>query len=109
MPPSERTVPLHTPFVLPGCATQGRPLQQSAAVVHVLPACTQVPSHTPLTQGLPQQSALVAHLVPAGGGLALQSEATKRHRGIPSASFRQQLAGSLLQKLEPTAPPSRKV
>src|SRR5262249_985115 len=109
MPPSERTVPLHTPLVLPGCATHGRPLQQSAAVVHVPPACTQAPSRTPFTQGLPQQSALVAPLVPAGGGLVLQSEATKRQRGIPSASLRQQLAGSLLQKLEPTVPPSRKV
>jgi hypothetical protein len=75
----------------------GTPGQQSALVVQVLPVGTQVPSHLLLTHGLPQQSALVAHVVPGGGGFCVQSEATIRQRGMPSASCRQQFAGSLLQ------------
>jgi hypothetical protein len=50
------------------------------------------------THGLPQQSALVTHEEPAGGGAA-QLFALRMHRGIPRASLRQQLAGSLLHQL----------
>jgi hypothetical protein len=50
------------------------------------------------TQGLPQQSALVTHDEPGGGGFAVQSLAFKRQRGMPSASLRQQLSGFWLQK-----------
>jgi hypothetical protein len=53
--------------------------------------------HTLLTQGLPQQSALVTQLAPGAGGFVVQSFAFSRQRGIPSASLRQQLSGLLLQ------------
>jgi hypothetical protein len=73
------------------------PLQQSAVVVHAPALGTHAPRHTLLTQGLPQQSALVTHAVPAGGGLAAQSTGFTRHRGMPRASFPQQLSGFALQ------------
>ena len=85
------------PFVAPTGITQGVPAQQSAVVVHEPPLGTHVPRQTLLTQGLPQQSALVAHVVPAGGGLAVQSTGLMRQRGMPSASFPQQLSGLELQ------------
>ena len=71
-------VPLgpHLPEVDPGGITHGEPAQQSAVVVHVPPEGTHAAEpHTnggvPAglgKHGLPQQSALDAHAVPAGGG-----------------------------------------
>lgn len=72
------------------------PAQQSAVVVHEPPLGTHAPRQTLFTHGLPQQSALVAHVVPAGGGV-VQSTGLMRQRGMPSASFLQQLSGLLLQ------------
>jgi len=58
------------PLVEPGAWTHGKPGQQSAEVVHVLPCGMQEPAapHWLLTQGLPQQSALVAQTAPSTGG-----------------------------------------
>ena len=50
----------HVPFVEPVGTMQGRPEQQSALMVQPPAAGTHAASHLPLTQGLPQQSALVA-------------------------------------------------
>jgi hypothetical protein len=83
-------VPPQMPVVLPGGIAQGRPGQQSEVEVHAPPLLTQVLPQTPPTHGLPQQSALVEQLVPSGGGFTLQSDAISRHRGMPSASWRQQ-------------------
>jgi hypothetical protein len=63
-------------------------------VVHAPPAETQAVAEQtkPVpagfgTQGLSQQSALVAHTVPAAGGLVLQSTSlTAVQRGMPSES-----------------------
>ena len=88
---------MQVPFVAPTGITHGVPEQQSVVVVQVPPLGTHVPRQTLLTQGLPQQSALVAHAVPAGGGLAVQSTGLMRQRGIPRASFPQQLSGLELQ------------
>lgn len=93
----------HVPVVAPVGISQGRPEQQSACVVHAPPDGMHVPLHLLFTQGLPQQSALVAHEVPAGTG-AVQSFALRRQRGMPSASLRQQLSGFELQKLAVGAP-----
>lgn len=60
----------HVPFVAPVGMMHERPEQQSAWVVHSPGAWTQVPPHLLFTQGLPQQSALVAQVVPAGTGAA---------------------------------------
>lgn len=76
--------------------THGRPEQQSAVEVQAPVAATHAARHLFPTQGLPQQSALVAQLVPAGTGV-LQVLAWSRQRGMPSASLRQQLSGLLLQ------------
>ena len=95
-PPSGWRKPPQSPVDDPVGITQGRPEQQSAFVVHAPLTFTQPPWHLLLTQGLPQQSALVAHDVPAGTGVA-QLLAFKRQRGIPSESFRQQLSGFELQ------------
>jgi hypothetical protein len=86
----------HVPTDAPAGITHGRPEQQSAEVVQDDPAWTHAPRHLSSTHGLPQQSALVAHDVPAGTG-ASQVFALSRQRGIPSASLRQQLSGLLLQ------------
>jgi hypothetical protein len=68
---------LHVPFVAPAGTLQAEPAQQSDVVVHAPAAATQAaPLQTnggeePLgfgTHGWLQQSALVAHAVPAGGG-----------------------------------------
>src|SRR5215207_759277 len=85
----------------------GRPEQQSALTVHAPLVGTQAPSQTLLTQGLPQQSALVAHFEPAGMTVpGAQTKFTARQRGMPSASCEQHASGLLLQKLGPGAPPS---
>jgi hypothetical protein len=68
-PPSASCTPPQIPVdELRGFA-HGICAQQSPEVEHVLPAATQVAAeHWPLTHGLPQQSALVAHAVPPGTG-----------------------------------------
>ncbi len=85
------------PIDAPVGITHGRPVQQSAFEVHVPPVLMHVAWQTLFTQGLPQQSALVAQLAPGAGGFAVQSFALRRQRGMPSASLRQQLSGLLLQ------------
>ena len=91
------------PFVEPGACAHVMPEQQSADVVHEPPFGMQVPAppHLLSMQGLPQQSALVAHTVPATGGVPpsvpVQSTGRIRQRGMPSASLLQQFAGLLLQ------------
>jgi hypothetical protein len=84
------------PLVAPVGMMHASPEQQSACVVHSPGAWTHVPWHLLFTHGSPQQSALVAQLVPAAIGLS-QVFALRRQRGIPSASLRQQLSGFLLQ------------
>jgi hypothetical protein len=97
-PPSVIVVPPQMPFDDPTGITQAMPAQQSAVVVHAPLVGMHAALHMLFTQGLPQQSALVAHDVPAGMGVAgLHVFALRRQRGIPSASFRQQLSGLLLQ------------
>lgn len=98
-PPSGRSVPPQTPFVEPGACTHGMPTQQSAEVVHSPPFGMHEPGapHLLLTQGFPQQSALVAHSLPAGGGFEQSPTYFTRQRGMPSASFAQQFDGVLLQ------------
>jgi hypothetical protein len=79
------------------------PVQQSADVVHVPPVGMHEfePPHWLLMQGLPQQSALVAHAAPASGGVPpsvpVQSTGRIRQRGMPSASLAQQFSGLVLQ------------
>jgi hypothetical protein len=102
-PPSRAITPPQVPFEAPVGIVQGRPVQQSAVVVHAPAAGTHAPRHLLFTQGLPQQSALVAHEVPAGIGAA-QVVALRRQRGIPSESLRQQLSGFALQKAGLGAP-----
>lgn len=99
VPPSCFTMmPPQTPDVWPGTIVQGRPTQQSALLVHVLPAGRQAAPHLLATQGLPQQSALVAQTVSAGTGW-VQFGGVERvtQRGMPSASRRQHFSGLLLQ------------
>ena len=75
-PPSGRSVPPHTPEAEPAGSAQGRPLQQSAFDVHAVPCIWHVEPQTYgfvafvagsvlRRHGLPQQSALDAHCVPA--------------------------------------------
>jgi hypothetical protein len=92
-------VPPHFPVDEPVGITHGSPEQQSALLVQAPSFFTHSPMHLLLTQGLPQQSALVTQLSPAFGILvgSSQSLAFRRQRGIPSASLRQQLSGLLLQ------------
>jgi hypothetical protein len=83
------------PFDAPGGMLQDVPAQQSAVVVqppaagtHTVPPQTKggVPAGLG-THGLPQQSALEAHAVPAGGGFIVQSTSDPAvQRGIPSRS-----------------------
>jgi hypothetical protein len=97
----------HVPFVEPVGTLHGSPEQQSASIVHSPLVFTHVPSHTLFTQGLPQQSALVAHFEPGGTTMpSLQTKFTARQRGMPSASREQHASGLLLQNDGPGAPPS---
>ena len=84
------------PFVLPVVKRHSRPEQQSPVVVQSLPLGTQTFSHLPFTHGLPQQSALVAQIEPAGTPASVQRKFTPRQRGMPSASREQQSSGLLL-------------
>jgi hypothetical protein len=86
-----------TPFAEPAWRMHGSPLQQSAVVVQPPAAGTHPAPHLLSTQGWPQQSALVAHTEPAGGGFPVQSTGLIRQRGMPSASRLQQFSGLLLQ------------
>jgi 23S rRNA (cytosine1962-C5)-methyltransferase len=99
-PPSVPMTPPQIPFEAPVGMVHGWPAQQSAVLVHSPPLSTQAPRHLLSTQGFPQQSALVAHEAPGGGGLAVQSTSFRVQRGMPTASRRQQRPGLLLQKLE---------
>jgi hypothetical protein len=61
----------HFPATAPGSLLQS-PVQQSCAVVHVLPSATHAAAHLNVpcasgTHGFPQQSASVAQVVPTGG------------------------------------------
>lgn len=98
MPPSSG-VPPHFPVEEPVGITHGNPEQQSALLVQVPSSFTHWPSHLKSMHGLPQQSALVTQLSPGCGIFVGSSQlfAFRRQRGIPSASLRQQLSGSLLQ------------
>jgi len=85
----------HTPRDAPGGIVQGNPGQQSAVVVHSLPALMHAalqmsvgPAGSGLgTQGPPQQSALVAHAIPAlvAGSTPTQLPAFVQ-RGMPRLS-----------------------
>ena len=81
LPPVGVPLAPHVPLLAPAGIVHGEPAQQSAVVVHAPPVGTHaVAPHTkgglPAafgTHGLPQQSALEAHAVPAGGGPLAQS------------------------------------
>jgi hypothetical protein len=96
-PPSSAITPPQVPFEAPVGIVHGSPVQQSAVVVQVPAVGTHAARHTLLTHGLPQQSALVTQLLPAGIG-AVQVFALRMQRGMPRESLRQQLSGSALQK-----------
>jgi hypothetical protein len=99
--------PPQMPFVLPVGTTHCSGEQQSAVTVHSPFFGTQVPSHLPLTQGLPQQSALVVQVEPGGTTVPpLQTKFTPRQRGMPSASREQHASGVLLQNPFGVRPPS---
>jgi hypothetical protein len=86
---------------------QGSGEQQSALIVHEPPFATQAAWHLPFTHGFPQQSALVAHVWPAGTVVpGVQTKFTARQRGMPSASREQQASGVSLQKPLFGEPPS---
>jgi hypothetical protein len=91
----------HVPARAPGALLHTRPVQQSAPVVHVTPVLahaawqTSVPVESGV-QGLPQQSADVAHFVPAGGGVTQPFTSRIRQRGMRCESRRQHSSGWLL-------------
>jgi hypothetical protein len=86
------------PRVDPGGAVQGKPGQQSAAVVHTPPLPTQIPPQTnggkpPSgvndglgTQGRPQQSALVAQAWPILIPASVHCVPLMVQRGMPRMS-----------------------
>ena len=88
----------HVPRVEPGGAVQGKPGQQSAAVVQTPPLPTHMPPHTTGgtppsgvndgfgTQGIPQQSALVAHACPCFELASVHLSPIIVQRGIPRMS-----------------------
>jgi hypothetical protein len=87
----------------PGGSVHVEPPQQSADVVQEPPVAMHAPLQTNIpavlaVQGIPQQSALLPHGVPAGGGLA-QSIPAPAQRGMPRLSwmqvFEQQLFSAL--------------
>jgi hypothetical protein len=95
---------VQVPFEAPGGMLQDVPAQQSAVVVQPPAAGTHdVPPQTkggePAgfgTHGLPQQSALEAQAVPAGGGFLVQSTSVPAvQRGMPSRSCLQ-LSGCVI-------------
>jgi hypothetical protein len=92
----------HVPESAPGSLLQSNPVQQSSAVVHEPPEGMHATAQRSVpvlsaTQGLPQQSAEDAHVVP-GGGFTVQSPTLfMRHRGMLSASRWQHISGWLLQ------------
>ena len=92
----------HVPESAPGSLLQSNPVQQSSAVVHEPPEAMHAAAHRRVpvlsaTQGLPQQSAEEAHVLP-GGGFTVQSPTLFiRHRGMLSVSRWQHVSGLLLQ------------
>ncbi len=96
MPPSDSRMPPQMPELLPGEMVQGRPLQQSAVVVQTPLAFWQAepPQMKPVPapfgrQGSPQQSAELAHALPASepASVAVQSRVcVPRQRGMPRLS-----------------------
>ena len=90
------------PESAPGSLLQTNPVQQSSAVVHEPFVGMHAAAHRRVpvlsaTQGLPQQSAEDAHVVP-GGGFTVQSPTLfMRHRGMLSVSRWQHISGWLLQ------------
>jgi len=96
----------HFPLVLPVGVMHSRPEQQSAVVVQSPADGTQIASHLPLTHGLPQQSALVVQIDPAGTPASVQRKFTPRQRGMPSASREQQRSGFELHVPFGVLPPS---
>jgi hypothetical protein len=97
-PPSTSTVPPQMPLAEPAGIAHGSPWQQSDVEVHELPCFWQLPGvpHTKagtaplgfLMHGLPQQSELDAHALPAEGGPFVQSRLLWMvQRGMPFASI----------------------
>jgi hypothetical protein len=99
-PPSGSKVPPQKPDAAPGGIAQGRPLQQSLVEVHAMPCVWHWPG-VPHTygfvafvaasvfgmHGLPQQSALDAHCVPAAGAPPSQFRLSVTvQRGMPFVS-----------------------
>jgi len=81
-PPSGWIVPPQMPCDVPVGMTHGRPVQQSAFVVHAPFRFTQAAWHFPPTHGVRlQQSALVAQVPPGFAQVRLT-----RQRGMPSES-----------------------
>jgi hypothetical protein len=97
----------HVPVTDPVGTLHGSPEQQSALMVHAPLVFTHPPSHTPFTQGFPQQSALVAHFEPGGTTWpGAHTKFTARQRGMPSASCEQHASGLELQNDGLGFPPS---
>jgi hypothetical protein len=81
----------HVPDSAPGSLLHKSPEQQSSAVVHEPPEATHAAPQRRVpvlsgTQGLPQQSAEDAHVVPGGGGVVQLPTLFMRHRGMPRES-----------------------
>jgi hypothetical protein len=92
----------HVPESAPSGLLQVSPEQQSSAVVHEPPDEMHAAAHRRVpepsaTHGLPQQSAEDSQVVPAGMGTAQFFTSWRRHRGMPSESWRQHASGLLLQ------------
>jgi hypothetical protein len=92
----------HVPESAPSGLLQESPEQQSSAVVHEPPDAMHAAAHRRVpvlsaTHGLPQQSADDAQSVPAGTGEVQFLTSWRRHRGMPSESWRQHSSGLLLQ------------
>ncbi len=78
----------HVPVVEPPGMLHVSPEQQSAEVVHAPPAITHAAPHLPLTHGSPQQSALLAHVMPTLlCGFEQSMLWSTPQRGIPSESW----------------------
>ena len=92
----------HVPESAPASLLHKSPEQQSSAVVHEPPAATHAAAQRRVpvlsaTQGLPQQSAEDAQVVPGGGTTVQSPTLFMRHRGMPSVSRWQHVSGLLLQ------------
>jgi hypothetical protein len=101
---AQAAAPVQVPIRAPSAIAQVRPAQQSEPVVHVPFDVTHAGRQRLLTQGWPQQSALVAQIVPAATG-AVHACARTRQRPLPVASGRQHSSGFELQ-LAPAGSPA---